>query len=314
MNLLIFGENLYDKSIYRKQLLSKKKELDYSLYFLEDIDYQKLSNEIGSFDMFQKEKNIVIRTLDKIKSSEETKKLDQLIASYNNPKNNIIVDIDGNPNKSFQKTYIFKQFEIKKFDNPINPNEEISWIQKIANNHNLNLEYAAAKYMSEINDFDSLSLSNEIFKLSLLSDKKSNISINDVKKHTSSNSHQFKIFNLVDDLIMQNEHRLYFQIKNFISSGSGFPYLVSMITRQLKILAAIKSGLDNGQTINKINQRLKLPSFVLNKSITMSKQISIERIKNLSTILLEEDLRFKTESINDENIIYSLTSKFTKTI
>ena len=168
--------------------------------------------------------------------------------------------------------------------------------------------------MSEINDFDSLSLSNEIFKLSLLSDKKSNISINDVKKHTSSNSHQFKIFNLVDDLIMQNEHRLYFQIKNFISSGSGFPYLVSMITRQLKILAAIKSGLDNGQTINKINQRLKLPSFVLNKSITMSKQISIERIKNLSTILLEEDLRFKTESINDENIIYSLTSKFTKTI
>ena len=39
-----------------------------------------------------------------------------------------------------------------------------------------------------------------------------------------------------------------------------------------------------------------------------------ERIKNLSTILLEEDLRFKTESINDENIIYSLTSKFTKTI
>ena len=53
---------------------------------------------------------------------------------------------------------------------------------------------------------------------------------------------------------------------------------------------------------------------MLNKSITMSKQISIERIKNLSTILLEEDLRFKTESINDENIIYSLTSKFTKTI
>ena len=72
--------------------------------------------------------------------------------------------------------------------------------------------------------------------------------------------------------------------------------------------------MDNGQTINKINQRLKLTSFVLNKSITMSKQISIERIKNLSTILLEEDLRFKTESINDENIIYSLTSKFTKTI
>ena len=67
-----------------------------------------------------------------------------------------------------------------------------------------------------------------------------------------------------------------------------------------------------GETINKINQNLKLPSFVLNKSVEMSKQISIERIKNLSSILLEEDLRFKTESISDENIIYSLTSKFTE--
>ncbi|MFL2762927.1 MAG: hypothetical protein ACJZ9C_00765 [Dehalococcoidia bacterium] len=120
------------------------------------------------------------------------------------------------------------------------------------------------------------------------------------------------MFNLVDDLIMQNEYRLYYQIKNFVSSGTGFPYLVSMITRQLRILATIKSKLSAGETINKINQNLKLPSFVLNKSVEMSKQISIERIKNLSSILLEEDLRFKTESISDENIIYSLTSKFTE--
>ena len=166
--------------------------------------------------------------------------------------------------------------------------------------------------MSEINDFDSLNLSNEIFKISLLTEKNGSVGLNEIKKYSTSNSHQYKIFNLVDDLIMQNEYRLYYQIKNFVSSGTGFPYLVSMITRQLRILATIKSKLSAGETINKINQNLKLPSFVLNKSVEMSKQISIERIKNLSSILLEEDLRFKTESISDENIIYSLTSKFTE--
>ena len=166
--------------------------------------------------------------------------------------------------------------------------------------------------MSEINDFDSLNLSNEIFKISLLTETNGSVGLNDIKKYSTSNSHQYKIFNLVDDLIMQNEYRLYYQIKNFVSSGTGFPYLVSMITRQLRILATIKSKLSAGETINKINQNLKLPSFVLNKSVEMSKQISIERIKNLSSILLEEDLRFKTESISDENIIYSLTSKFTE--
>ena len=176
----------------------------------------------------------------------------------------------------------------------------------------MNLDYSAAKYMSEINDFDSLNLSNEIFKISLLTEKNESVGLNEIKKYSTSNSHQYKIFNLVDDLIMQNEYKLYYQIKNFVSSGTGFPYLVSMITRQLRILATIKSKLNAGETINKINQNLKLPSFVLNKSVEMSKQISIERIKNLSSILLEEDLRFKTESISDENIIYSLTSKFTE--
>ena len=97
--------------------------------------------------------------------------------------------------------------------------------------------------MSEINDFDSLNLSNEIFKISLLTEKNGSVGLNEIKKYSTSNSHQYKIFNLVDDLIMQNEYRLYYQIKNFVSSGTGFPYLVSMITRQLRILATIKSKL-----------------------------------------------------------------------
>ena len=61
MNLLIFGKNLYDKSIYKKQILDRKEqEPNYSVYHLDNIDYEKLSNEIGSFDMFQEEKNVGI--------------------------------------------------------------------------------------------------------------------------------------------------------------------------------------------------------------------------------------------------------------
>ena len=103
MNLLIFGKNLYDKSIYKKQILDRKEqEPNYSVYYLDNIDYEKLSNEIVSFDMFQEEKNVVIRKTDSKKNSEDINKLDQLISSYDNPKTNIIVDIDGNPNNNDQ--------------------------------------------------------------------------------------------------------------------------------------------------------------------------------------------------------------------
>jgi DNA polymerase III delta subunit len=313
VNLLIYGQNLYDKSIYKKDFLNKKINKTYSVYFLDNMDYEKFTNEINSFDMFETEKNIVIKKIDSNKIKEETKKIDNIISEYSNPKTNILFDIDGKPEKSFEKSFVFKQFKIKTFDNPINKNEEISWIQKLAHSYDLSIDYNAAKYLSEINDFDSLNLSNEIIKISLLSIPKSDsIGLNEIKKYSSNNTHKYKIFNLVDDLIMRNEYRLYYQIKNFTASGAGFSYLVAMISRQLKILATVKSESEAGQTINQINKSLKLPSFVINSTFNMSNQISIERIKKLSNILLEEDLRYKTKSISDENIIYSLTSKFTE--
>ena len=313
MNLLIYGENLYDKSHFKDDFINKYgNSSDYRFFYLDNIDLNQLSTEVVSYDMFQQNKCIVLKKIESDEKNINIAKIDSIIADSINPNNSILIDWDGKLNKEIQKTYIFKNFEKKIFNNPANKNEEIKWIQSLAVSYDFDLDYNAAKYLSDINDWDSLSIFNEIKKLSVIfnSDQKSNnLGVNDIKNHISSPRHRYKIFALVDDLIMLREQKALFQLKEFVASGAGFSYLISMIARQIRIIASAKSRIEEGQNMTEINKSLGLPSYVFNLTIQLAKQISFARIKNLSDILLEHDLKFKTSTIPEEDLIYAMASK-----
>ena len=105
------------------------------------------------------------------------------------------------------------------------------------------------------------------------------------------------------------EQKALFQLNEFIASGAGFSYLITMIARQIRIIASAKSRIEEGQNMTEINKSLGLPSYVFNLTIQLAKQISFDRIKNLSDILLEHDLKFKTSTISEEDLIYAMASK-----
>lgn len=313
MNLLIYGENLYDKSHFKNDFINKYgNSSDYRFFYIDNIDISQLSSEVVSYDMFQQNKCIVIKKMESDEKNVNFAKIDSIIANSVNPNNSILIDWDGKLNKDIQKSFIYKNFEKKIFNNPVNKNEEIKWIQSLAASNDLNLDYNASKYLSDINDWDSLGISNEIKKLSVIfkSDQQNNnLGVNDIKHHISSPRHRYKIFALVDDLIMFREQKALFQLNEFVASGSGFSYLVSMIARQIRIIASAKSRIDEGQNMTEINKSLGLPSYVFNLTIQLAKQISFDRIKKLSDILLEHDLKFKTSTISEEDLIYSMASK-----
>ena len=313
MNLLIYGENLYDKSHFKDDFINKYgNSSDYRFFYIDNIDINQLSSELVSYDMFQQNKCIVIKKMESDEKNVNFAKIDSIIANSVNPNNSILIDWDGKLNKDIQKTFIYKNFEKKIFNNPVNKNEEIKWIQSLAASNDLNLDYNASKYLSDINDWDSLGISNEIKKLSVIfkSDQQNNnLGVNDIKHHISSPRHRYKIFALVDDLIMFREQKALLQLNEFVASGSGFSYLVSMIARQIRIIASAKSRIEEGQNMTEINKSLGLPSYVFNLTIQLAKQISFDRIKKLSDILLEHDLKFKTSTISEEDLIYSMASK-----
>ena len=313
MNLLIYGENLYDKSHFKHDFINKYgNSSDYRFFYLDNIDLNQLSTEVVSYDMFQQNKCIVLKKIESDEKNINIVKIDSIISDSVNPNNSILIDWDGELNKDIQKTFIFENFEKKIFNNPANKNEEIKWIQSLAASNDLSLDYNASKYLSDINDWDSLGIFNEIKKLSVIfkfDQQNNNLGVNDIKHHISSPRHRYKIFALVNDLIMLREQKALFQLNEFVASGSGLLYLITMIARQIRIIASAKSRIEEGQNMTEINKSLQVPSFVFNLTIQLAKQISFDRIKKISDILLEHDLKFKTSTISEEDLIYSMASK-----
>ena len=69
MNLLIYGENLYDKSHFKDYFINKYgNSSDYRFFYLDNIDLNQLSTEVVSYDMFQQKKCIGLK---KIESDEK---------------------------------------------------------------------------------------------------------------------------------------------------------------------------------------------------------------------------------------------------
>ena len=69
MNLLIYGENLYDKSYFKHDFIKKYgNSSDYRFFYLDNIDLNQLSTEVVSYDMFRQNKCIVLK---KIESDEK---------------------------------------------------------------------------------------------------------------------------------------------------------------------------------------------------------------------------------------------------
>ena len=139
MNLLIYGENLYDKSHFKDDFINKYgNSSDYRFFYIDNIDVNQLSSEVVSYDMFQQNKCIVIKKMESDEKNVNFAKIDSIIANSVNPNNSILIDWDGKLNKDIQKTFIYKNFEKKIFNNPVNKNEEIKWIQSLAASNDLN--------------------------------------------------------------------------------------------------------------------------------------------------------------------------------
>ena len=94
MNLLIYGENLYDKSHFKDDFINKYgNSSDYRFFYIDNIDINQLSSELVSYDMFQQNKCIVIKKMESDEKNVNFAKIDSIIANSVNPNNLSLIHI-----------------------------------------------------------------------------------------------------------------------------------------------------------------------------------------------------------------------------
>jgi DNA polymerase-3 subunit delta len=105
------------------------------------------------------------------------------------------------------------------------------------------------------------------------------------------------IFGLTDALAAGNKKLALKLLQDQMSLGMNEVYLLTMITRQFRILAEIKSLLSQKIPASQIAAQLKLHPYVVKKSLPQAQKFSLPKFREIYQQLVELDKKIKSTSL-----------------
>jgi DNA polymerase III delta subunit len=115
----------------------------------------------------------------------------------------------------------------------------------------------------------------------------------DVEKLVKGNFDD-NIFALTDAIGARNKALAVKLLEEQFELGANEIYLLTMITRQIKIIMQVRQALDLGQSSRQIISELKLNPYVVQKAIEQARHFSLEALKIIFSKLVEIDFKIKS--------------------
>jgi len=135
-------------------------------------------------------------------------------------------------------------------------------------------------------------LASEIDKLLLYCSGK-RIEEKDVKELVSY-AREANVFTMVDALIEGRSATAAPLMQQMLDEGAAAPYILFMITRQLRLLVEVKDLVNQKCSRIEIREKMGIGSdFVLNKALEQSRNYSMERLEHIYRKILETDISIK---------------------
>ena len=135
-------------------------------------------------------------------------------------------------------------------------------------------------------------LSSEIDKLILFTAGRK-IEEKDVREVVSY-AREANVFTMVDALIEGRSVTAVPLLQQMLDEGAAAPYILFMITRQVRLLVEVKDLVNQKCSRIDIRNRMGISSdFVLNKALEQSRNYSMERLEQIYRKILETDISIK---------------------
>jgi len=166
------------------------------------------------------------------------------------------------------------------------------WIQQRVNQGKGTLSPQAVRLLDSLVGDNLWVLASEIEKLLLYTSGR-RIEEGDVVGVVSY-AREASVFTMVDALIEGKAAATASMLHQLLQEGATAPYLVVMITRQLRLLLQAKELSQQGLSVPEIKARLGLTSdYALSKALKQSRRYSVKRLEQVYRKLLETDLSIK---------------------
>jgi len=310
---LFYGNENYLKEDISKKLRNKLidsayRDLNYKVFYGEKLSINEVVNDLKTLPMVSKHKLLVIKEAEKVNKNDEIKLINylNLLSLKNNFSTIIIIYKEGRPNKELiaatKKVGIVVNFSL------INKTKLSLWIKSKFKQSNKKITQEALFYLQSIAGSDLGRLFHEIEKIDIYTKDQKIIEKEDVIITIGGLEAVsiFKVLDAIGDKDIKNA------MDGLVKLNQGNLYHLSifaMIYRQIKLILKTKLLLTKGFNLKEVEQKLKLPYFVVEKIINQSKKYTFKEICKSYELLNIADLEFKDSQKEPKIILEELVVK-----
>ena len=282
--ILIEGENpvLIQKEI--DKIINKLTNYELIKYDLNEIEFNKIIEDLDTYDMFLKQK--VIIAYNPLFLVEKTDfKEDKFLKYINNPSDNILILVVNKLNNRLKLvTEIKKVFKIITIKN-IDYNTFIE-----INLENYKMDKSTIQYFLNKVGQNYNIIESELEKLKLYKVDKKIITKEDINLISNRNI-ESSIFDLIDSIIKKDKKKVYELYEHFLSSGTEIMQIMIMLANQIRLIYNVKvlNRLSDYEISNLLEVHEYPVKLARNKGYNYSKKELLNMLYNLA--ILDEDIK-----------------------
>lgn len=282
--ILIEGENpvLIQKEI--DKIINKLTNYELIKYDLNEIEFNKIIEDLDTYDMFLKQKIIIgYNPLFLVEKTDF--KEDKLLKYINNPSDNILILVVNKLNNRLKLvTEIKKVFKIITIKN-------IDYSTFIENNlEDYKMDKSTIQYFLNKVGQNYNIIESELEKLKLYKVDKKIITKGDIDLISNRNI-ESSIFDLIDSIVKKDKKKVYELYEHFLSSGTEIIQIMIMLANQIRLIYNVKvlNRLSDSEISNLLEVHEYPVKLARNKGYNYSKKELLNMLYNLA--ILDEDIK-----------------------
>lgn len=296
----LYGEETYlvEDALTRLEKLALGEGLrDFNLtkYYGDEADGDAVREAIETLPMMAQVRVVILREAQDMSD----KKWEQILPVLETPVDScvfICVATKIDKRKKYAKRFLESGVTVE-FKRPYD-NQIPDWIRTIASRHSMQLEPDAVEVMHQLVGGNLSDINAEMLKLSQYLGIRKTATENDVLKSVSRIRVQ-SVFELTDAIASQDRERALVNLSNLLEHGQNEVGVLSLISRHVRILQLVNTGLSEGLSGARLSTRAGVSQFFLKQYVEQSRYWNDKKIERTFGLLLDTDRALKSSAISN---------------
>lgn len=269
-------------------------DFNYALFYVGDADITNVKDTVETLPVFSPHRLIILKNAQELKENE----LAQLEPILENPVQSSVFVIFGDKVDKRKKAIkiLLEKAVCVEFKKPYE-NEVPQWISYLANELNLKISTEAIHRMHRLVGNNLSELNNQLRKIQLYLDGRTNIEIADVNAVVSF-SREENIFDFTKAIGQKDRVKALEQLVSLLDQGQNETGIVHLLSRHVRLLLAVRAGMDQGIGGAKLASLVNLSSYFIETYCDQARLWPTRKLENIFLILQDTDRALKSSPVS----------------